>query len=318
MTLLADGDRPEQLLAVLVIEALVGYPGAFHRRFPHPVVWAGIFISCMEKAWNRGSTAVRRWAGIGAALLLIGVSTTAGMALEMMFTGGIGLVALIILATTGFAQRSLYLHVRDVLIPLERNDIAHARQAVSMIVGRDTDSLDERAVASAATESLAESFCDGIVAPAFWFLIAGLPGLFTFKVISTADSQIGHLNERYRYFGWMAARCDDLMNYIPARIAGLLICIAGMGGWQIMIRDARKHLSPNAGWTEGAMAGVLNVQLGGGAAYGGQWIERATLGDGDPPSSTELKTALNIYICSCLLLWLSVGLLIIGGLIWAR
>lgn len=305
-------DRPEQLLIVLVAEALVGYPNALHRHIPHPVVWAGGLISRMDIAWNSGDASTQRWAGIAAALVLIGGSIVTGFALELVLTGWLGLAVLILIATTGLAQRSLYLHVRQVFVPLQKGDISGARQALSMIVGRDTDNLDERAIASAATESLAESFCDGIVAPAFWFLITGLPGLFAFKAISTADSQIGHLDDRYRYFGWAAARCDDLMNFIPARIAGLLICCAGMGGWRIMIRDARKHLSPNAGWPEAAMAGALNVQLGGGAAYDGEWIARKTLGDGGQPGPADVKPTLGIYVRACLLLWL-----ITGALIWA-
>ncbi len=311
MALSVIADRPEQLLAVLVVEALVGYPNALHRHIPHPVVWVGGLISRMDRAWNGGSASAQRWAGIGATLVLIGGSVAIGFALELALTGWLGLAVLILIATTGLAQRSLYLHVRKVLAPLEKGNSTHARQALSMIVGRDTDNLDERAIASAATESLAESFCDGIVAPAFWFLVAGLPGLFAFKAISTADSQIGHLDDRYRYFGWAAARCDDLMNFIPARIAGLLICGAGMDGWRIMARDARKHLSPNAGWPEAAMAGALNVQMSGDAVYDGEWIARKTLGDGERPDAADLKTALGIYVRACLLLWL-----IAGALIW--
>ena len=312
MTYAVIGDRPEQLLVVLVVEALLGYPDALHRHIPHPVVWVGGLISRMDRAWNRGSISARHWAGAGTVIALIGLTVITGMALEMILTGWLGLAVLILIATTGLAQHSLYLHVRKVLVFLETGDIIGARQALSMIVGRDTENLDERAIASAATESLAESFCDGIVAPAFWFLIAGLPGLFAFKATSTADSQIGHLDDRYRHFGWAAARCDDVMNFVPARIAGLLICIAGMGGWRIMVRDARKHLSPNAGWSEAAMAGALNVQMGGGAAYEGEWINRATLGDGSRPGQADLKAGLIVYSRACLLLWL-----IAGGLIWA-
>lgn len=308
----AIGEHPAPLLAALMVEAMIGYPDALHRRVPHPVVWIGRLISSMDRGWNRGNADAQRWAGIGAACVLIVGSVAIGVVLEFALTGWLGLAVLILITTTGLAQRSLYQHVRRVLVPLEKDDTLGARQALSMIVGRDTDNLDERAISSAATESLAESFCDGIVAPAFWFLIAGLPGLFVFKAVSTADSQIGHLDDRYRYFGWAAARCDDVMNFVPARISGLLICAAGMGGWRIMVRDARKHLSPNAGWSEAAMAGALHVQMGGGAAYDGEWIARATLGDGERPGQSDLKTGLTVYSRACLLLWL-----IAGGLIWA-
>ncbi|MEP2102023.1 MAG: adenosylcobinamide-phosphate synthase CbiB [Parasphingorhabdus sp.] len=306
------GANSVPLLAALILEALVGYPDAFHRRIPHPVTWVGRLIGGLDEVWNKGSAAVQRWTGIGLVLTLIVLPAAIGLALEHVLTGWFGIALMIAIATTGLAQRSLYLHVRKVLKPLKERNLVDARKRLSMIVGRDTGELDEKAIAAAATESLAESFCDGIVAPAFWFLIAGLPGLFVFKAISTADSQIGHLDNRYRYFGWAAARTDDVMNFIPARIAGCLICIAAPGGWRIMLRDARKHLSPNAGWSEAAMAGALSVQMGGGAAYEGEWIARATLGDGRRPEAADLRVALSIYLRACLLLWLAVG-----ALIWA-
>ncbi len=307
----AIGQHPAPLLLALMVEAMVGYPDALHRRIPHPVVWVGSLISRLDLAWNTGSASAKRWAGIATAFVLISGSVTIGLALEIALTGWLGLVLLMLIATTGLAQRSLYQHVQKVSVPLEQGNLAGARQALSMIVGRDTENLDEGGVASAATESLAESFCDGIVAPAFWFLIAGLPGLLAFKAVSTADSQIGHMDDQYRHFGWAAARADDVMNFVPARVSGLLICIAGMGGWRIMARDARKHLSPNAGWSEAAMAGALNVRMGGGASYDGEWIGRETLGEGRRPGPTELKRGLTVYVRACLLLWL-----IVGALIW--
>ncbi len=124
-----------------------------------------------------------------------------------------------------------------------------------MIVGRDTGALDEAGVARAAIESLAESFCDGVAAPLFWLLLLGLPGVWAYKAINTADSLIGHREERWRAFGWAAARTDDLANWIPARLAGALLCLAGGGGWRILWRDARQHASPNAGWPEGGDGG---------------------------------------------------------------
>lgn len=306
------GSNALLLLAALVVEALLGYPDRLHRRIPHPVVWVGRLIGGLDKAWNRGSALMQLWSGIATILILIALPAAVGLALEFTLTGWLGMALLIVIATTGLAQRSLYLHVREVLLPLKNGDVIEARKALSMIVGRDTDDLDEQAIAAAATESLAESFCDGIVASAFWFLIAGLPGLFVFKAISTADSQIGHLDAHYRHFGWAAARTDDIMNFVPARIAGCLICVAAPGGWRIMLRDARKHLSPNAGWSEAAMAGALAVQMGGGASYEGEWIARQTLGDGRRPKPADLAAALTIYVRACLLLWV-----MMGALIWA-
>ncbi len=176
-----------------------------------------------------------------------------------------------------------------------------------MIVGRDTAALDEQRLAVAAIESLAESFCDGVVAPAFWFLVAGLPGLLLCKAVNTADSMIGHRDARYLHFGWAAARTDDGVNFLPARLSGLLVCIAGMGGWRIMLRDARHHASPNGGWPEAAMAGVLQRRLGGPVTYDGEPAHRAWLGDGLAPGAEDVQRSLWVYRRACLLLWLMVG-----------
>ena len=297
-------DRPEQLLAALIIEAGLGYP----KRLFHPVSTAGWLIAKLDRQWNTGNH--RRILGVLVAITLITLGVGAGFAIEHIATGWTGSIIVIFVATTGLAQRSLYDHVRAVAEPLAAGNLETARDAVAMIVGRDTAALDASGIASAATETLAESFCDGVVAPAFWFLILGLPGLFAFKAISTADSMIGHLDDRYRDFGWASARIDDAMNWLPARIAGVLICIAGGRGWRMMRRDAAKHLSPNSGWPESAIAGALGVQLGGGAAYDGEWIARAHLGDGPRPLPADLSRAIGIYCRACLALWLIVGVII--------
>ncbi len=310
-------DRAEQLLAALLLEAAFGYPQALHRRVPHPVAWAGKLIAAMDRRWNESGVAIKaRLTGIAAVAILILISGGLGLALEQILTGWTGATPLVLLATTGLAQKSLHDHVRAVAQPLAAGNLGEARTALAMIVGRDVQTLDEAGISAAATESLAESFCDGVVAPAFWFLVAGLPGLFAFKAISTADSLIGHKDERYRHFGWAAARTDDLLNLIPARLSGLLLCISGRGdargAFRIMLRDARKHLSPNAGWPEAAMAGALGVRLGGGARYDGEWIARAELGDGPRPAQSHLDCALALYRRACLFLWL-----LAGGLAWA-
>jgi adenosylcobinamide-phosphate synthase len=178
-------------------------------------------------------------------------------------------------------------------------------------VGRDTAALDGEGIAAAAIESLSESFCDGIVAPAFWFLVAGLPGLAVCKAINTADSIVGHQDERFRAFGWAAARADDLVNLLPARISGFLICAAGLGGMRVMLRDASRHASPNGGWPEAAMAGVLARQLGGTVTYDGELASRALLGAGPRPDAASLRSALGVYWRACVMMWL-----IVGGLAW--
>ena len=216
-------------------------------------------------------------------------------------------IVLVLLGSTGLAQRSLFVHVKNVLDALRSGDLVAARQRVSLIVGRDTQKLDANGVSAAALESLAESFNDGIVAPAFWFLLGGLPGLFSYKVLNTADSLIGHKEERWRAFGWAAARADDVANLVPARIAGTLLVIAGWAGLLVMFKDASKHASPNAGWPEAAMAGALGVRLGGPTAYDGVVHERPVFGTGPAPGVKDLTRGLRVYIMACLLLWLIVA-----------
>jgi adenosylcobinamide-phosphate synthase len=184
---------------------------------------------------------------------------------------------------------------------------------VGRIVGRDTANLGEPGVAAAALESLAESFNDGVIAPLFWFALTGLAGLFAYKAINTADSMIGHREERWRAFGWAAARTDDVVNWIPARLAAALIALIGGGGWQVMWRDARKHASPNAGWPEAAMAGALGVTLGGPATYDGVAHDRPTFGDGPPPASADLGRGLAVYRRCLIFLVVLFGT---GGALW--
>ncbi|MDG5489853.1 adenosylcobinamide-phosphate synthase CbiB [Sphingomonas sp. BGYR3] len=305
--------RPEQLLIALIGEAAVGYPAALFAAIGHPVTWMGAGIGVLDRGWNRGGPARRRAAGVAVMLLLIAVAAGAGWAVEMIAGGGWGVAVVILIATTGLAQRSLDDHVRAVARPLLAGNLSGARLAVGRIVGRDTDALDERGVALAATESLAESLCDGVVAPALWFLIAGLPGLLVCKAINTADSMIGHRDDRYRWFGWAAARLDDGVNWVPARLSGLLVAVAGGGGIAVMLRDARRHASPNGGWPEAAMAGALHRRLGGPVRYDGEMADRAWLGDGPLPDAADLGRALRIYRRACLLLWLMVGVVA-----WAR
>lgn len=302
-----------QLLAILPIEAAIGYPAALFARVGHPVTWFGALIVAIERRWNRGSDARRRIAGIGLFLLLMLVASLPAWLLARWAGEGWGVILVILIGTTGLAQRSLHDHVAAVLRPLATGDLDGARRAVAMIVGRDADALDENGVAVAAIESLAESFCDGVVAPAFWYLVAGLPGMMICKAINTADSIVGHRDVRYAAFGWASARADDLVNLIPARIAGLLICLVGKGGWFVMFRDATRHASPNGGWPEAAMAGVLGRRLGGPVVYDGEPTQRAILGDGPSPDAADLRRALAVYRWACLLLWL-----IVGGVAWLR
>ena len=245
--------------------------------------------------------------------MITGVAAGAGWAITVAAGTGWGVMALVLIATTGLAQRSLHDHVAAVARPLLAGDLAAARTAVAAIVGRDTLALDESGVAVAAIESLAESFCDGVVAPACWFLVAGLPGLLVCKAINTADSMIGHRDERHGDFGWAAARADDVIMLLPARLSGVLVAVAGGSGLATMWRDAKKHASPNGGWPEAAMAGALGRQLGGAVAYGGEPACRALLGDGPGPMAADLARALRVYHRACGLLWV-----LVGGVLWLR
>ncbi|EJL29322.1 cobalamin biosynthesis protein CobD, partial [Caulobacter sp. AP07] len=278
-----------------------------HRLAPHPVAWPAAVIEGLERRWNRPafSDGRRRLLGVAVVVVLVGSAGLLGAILHGLLGGSWpGLAVIALIATVGLAQRSLHQHVAAVPAPLRAGDLPTARAAVGMIVGRDTADLDAEQIAAAALESLAESFNDGVVAPAFWLLVGGLPGLFAYKCVNTADSLIGHREPRWRMFGWAAARTDDLMNLIPARLAGALIVLAGGRGWRIMRRDAGLHASPNAGWPEAAMAGALGVQLGGEARYDGVATARPVFGDGSPPVTSDLERGLTLYRRACILLWL--------------
>ena len=298
---------PWVVVLALGLEAVLGYPATLNRLAPHPVAWPAAMIEALERRWNRPVLSDGQRRGLGGALVaaLVSSAVLLGAALHLLLGASIPAQTIIaLIATVGLAQHSLHQHVDAVLKSLEVDDLPAARASVSLIVGRDTADLDAEEVAAAALESLAESFNDGVVAPAFWLLVGGLPGLFAYKSVNTADSLIGHMEPRWRMFGWAAARTDDLMNLIPARLAGALIALAGGGGWRIMRRDARLHASPNAGWPEAAMAGALNIRLGGDAHYDGVLTAKPTFGDGPRPTAADLTRGLRLYRRACALLWL--------------
>lgn len=300
-------------LVAMGLDAAIGWPASLYARIGHPVGAFACFILWAEQRWNGAGESGRRRRIMGIVLLALMTLVTTGIALlaeviARTMLGGYAWVLLGAMAAPGIAQRSLFDHVRPVERMLARHDLDGARSAVAMIVGRDTAMLDEAGVARAGIESLAESFCDGIVAPVFWLLVAGLPGLWAYKAINTADSMIGHKEERWRAFGWAAARTDDVANLVPARLAGLLICIAGPSGVRTMLRDAGKHASPNAGWPEAAMAGVLGIALGGAVAYDGIVHDKPWIGAGRRTATArDMRRALRVYVVACALLWLIAG-----------
>ena len=250
------------LVLALLLDALLGEPRALWDRWPHPAVLMGRAVAWADRRFNDRTRAM----GVLALLLLL----TGAIALGLALTALPGGLAEVIVGAILLAQRSLADHVTAVARGL-RMSLGEGRHAVAMIVGRDTAALNESATARAAIESAAENFSDGVVAPAFWFAVGGLPGLLAYKVVNTADSMIGHRTPRYEAFGWASARFDDLLNLIPARLSALLIWLTGAGGpWRPIIADARLHRSPNAGWPEAAMARVLDVALSGPRSYHGE------------------------------------------------
>jgi len=222
-----------------------------------------------------------------------------------------------LLASTLLAQRSLHAHVGRVAVALEGPGLAAARTAVSHIVGRDTASLDAAGVARAAIESLGENFSDGVVAPAFWMMLGGLPGAAVYKAVNTADSMIGHRTPRHAAFGFAAARLDDLLNWPAARLSALLIVGAAAitpgasaaSAWRAVCRDATRHRSPNAGYPEAAMAGALGLALAGPRHYGGMLVEDAVMGEGRREAdAADIRAALDLYRRADALLIALVGL----------
>jgi adenosylcobinamide-phosphate synthase len=294
-------------LSALLIEIIVGYPDRLVSAIGHPVMWFGALIARLDRALNRdgSSDAARRLAGSVALLLLLLVAAGAGFAVErglLMLPYGFAAVALI--ASTLIAQRSLHRHVADVATALETHGLAAGRRAVAHIVGRDPDALDEAGVARAAIESLAENFSDGIVAPAFWLAVGGLAGGVAYKAINTADSMIGHPTTRYAAFGWSAARLDDLVNLPASRLSALLIIAAATvapgaaprPAWRAVLRDAKRHRSPNAGWPEAALAGALGLRLAGPRVYAGVLVDDASMGDGRAAATAaDIRAALELY-----------------------
>lgn len=258
--------------------------------------------------------AMRRLAGLFALLVLLGATLATALALVALsrLAGAFAVLPLALLASTLLAQRSLHEHVARVAEGLEQGGLVGGRRAVSMIVGRDPDSLDEAGVARAAIESLAENFSDGIVAPAFWLGVGGLPGGALYKAINTADSMIGHKSARHLAFGWAAARLDDLVNLPASRLTALLLTAAAAldrqadasAAWRAVRRDAARHRSPNAGWPEAAMAGALGLRLAGPRVYGAVRVEDGWMGDGRAQATAaDIRRALVLYRRACLLLW---------------
>ncbi|OAN51129.1 cobalamin biosynthesis protein [Paramagnetospirillum marisnigri] len=310
------GHAPDPLLLLVMamaLDAALGEMNGLFRLIPHPVVAIGRTIAGLEKRMNRPerSDSNRRIRGV---LLVLGMAALAlgigGVIAFLARTLPHFWLAEVFVAATLLAQRSLFEHVHDVARALSDTGLEAGRYAVSRIVGRDPQSLDEHGVARAAIESLAENFADGVVAPVFWYVILGLPGLLLYKTVNTLDSMVGHRNDRYRAFGWASARLDDGMNLIPARLSALMLALAApfvpqgrpFAALLTMVRDSRHHRSPNSGWPEGAAAGALDLALGGPRKYPGITVDEKWIGAGRARATVaDIRRALHLFIVACII-----------------
>jgi adenosylcobinamide-phosphate synthase len=298
-------------LAAAVLEATIGYPAPLYLAIGHPVTWMGRWLAWLEASLNRAeaSFAGRRAVGVVALCLHLAPAALVAWAATRLCVsaGALGFAALAVLAASLPAQRSLAGHVSAVADRLDTG-LDEGRRAVARIVGRNPDVLDEAGVARAAIESLAENFSDGVVAPILWIAVGGLVGGALYKAINTADSMIGHKDERYKAFGWAAARLDDVVNLPASRLAAVWLILAALltpgastrGAARAVRRDASRHRSPNAGWPEAAMAGALGLKLAGPRVYGDQLVDDAFMGRGRREAdAADIRQALRLYRRAC-------------------
>ena len=286
----------------LIIERFLGYPAPLFKAIGHPVTWAGALIALLDRRLNLGTHRKRNGA-LALVLLLAATALVTIPVATLCRAVPFGWILEALFATSLLAQKALGTAVRTVADALKRS-LPEGRAAVAHIVGRDPEALDQAGVARAAIESLAESTSDGVIAPLFWLLLGGLPGIALYKAVNTADSMIGHKTERYLDFGWASARFDDLLNLIPARLTALLIAGAAFfvtsahpeAAWSTALRDAKKHDSPNAGWPEAATAGALGFILGGPRSYEGQTVDLPSFGTGRADlGPADIEVALKLY-----------------------
>jgi adenosylcobinamide-phosphate synthase len=307
------------LAVALILDRAIGDPRWLWEKLPHPVALAGRVVAWLDARLNdpTQSFSQRRRSGALAMVLLIAGAAMLGAAVHRLVSLiPFGVAIEVALVAILLAQKSLLEHVAAVARALAMDGIPGGRRAVARIVGRDVSVLDESGVARAAVESAAENFSDGVVAPAFWYALLGLPGLFLYKVANTADSMIGNRSERHEAFGWAAARVDDLLNLIPARLSAMLIvgaaCATSREGRRALLalRDAPLHKSPNAGWPEAALAGALDMALGGPRRYGyiavdGAWLNAE--GRSDPDAADVLAALRQIDAAWAILVALVAG-----------
>ncbi|WP_211212262.1 adenosylcobinamide-phosphate synthase CbiB [Kiloniella laminariae] len=315
------------LIIAILIDAAIGDPTRLYKIIPHPVVLIGKAIELTEIRLNRNrdSRSFRIVLGALLALGIISLSTAVGLILSHL-SGQVphGWIIESLLASSLIAYRGLGKAVQHVATELALG-LKSGRLAIRHLVGRDPESLNEAGISRAAIESMAENFSDGVVAPVFWFAVFGLPGICAYKAINTLDSMIGHRNERYEAFGKFAARLDDLVNLIPARLAGLFFVLAALlvpgaspsRGLRIMFRDAGLHRSPNAGWQEAAVAGALGFALAGPRTYPGYVVDDPFMGDGGRKDldAPDIRQALKLYLGAGFWMLVAVATLLLPSLL---
>ena len=308
------------LALALVLDAVIGDPERLWRRIPHPVAAIGAAIGWFDHTLNHEAASSSRLKLTGAAVVLVIVLSALifGYSLQGLFNAlPFGWIVSVIVASIFLAGRSLFDHIHAVGDAFRSGGLNAARRAVSNIVGRDPNLLDESGVCRSAIESGAENFSDAVVAPAFWFAVLGLPGLIAYKAINTADSMIGYRNDKYRDFGWASARLDDLVNLPASRVAGTLLCLAApivsgsiSGSFAVMRRDARLHRSPNAGWPEAAAGGALDLAFAGPRHYADHIVDDPYInaeGRRDV-TPTDINRWLRLYVTAgiCLLILVAI------------
>lgn len=308
------GHAPDALFILflaIALDAALGDMNRLFRHIPHPVVAMGRAIAALDRKLNRPGRSESEHRTRGVLLVAVMVGGAAAIGLVIAFVARAiphAWIAEVFVAATLIAQRGLFEHVHDVARALESKGLEAGRFAVSRIVGRDPQSLDEYGVARAGIESLAENFSDAVVAPIFWYALLGLPGLLVYKAVNTLDSMVGYRNDKYRAFGWASARLDDWLNLIPARLSAAIIAVAALfsaGGkpWAALkttLADARHHKSPNSGWPEAAMAGALGLALGGPRKYPGLVVDEKWIGQGRARATiADMDRALVLFTVAC-------------------
>jgi adenosylcobinamide-phosphate synthase len=320
------GHAPHGLLLLFMalgLDALLGDMPWLFRWLPHPVVAMGRLIAGLDRRLNRPerSESDRRQRGVMVAMLVPLAAAASGLAVAFVArTVPHAWPLEVFVAATLIAQRSLFEHVHDVARALQAGGLEAGRHAVARIVGRDPQALDVHGVARAAVESLAENFSDAVVAPVFWYVLLGLPGLLAYKAVNTLDSMVGYRTDKYRAFGWASARLDDGMNLVPARLAAAMIALAALFAPKgrplravaTMVTESRHHRSPNSGWPEAAMAGALDLALGGPRRYPGQMVEEKWIGAGRARATVaDIDRALVLFTAACVI---DAGL--VAALLW--